>query len=162
MDMEIKGSHMFNDYSLLPTENLKKNTHYYKAEKIPDIVNLDSPALLAFIDFHLTQPMSTSKDILASDALDSMQKTKAKGLIVVDSSNYVIGVITISDIVSSRRTIIAQNNDVKICDVTVGMLMKRIRDIIGINFKYINTARVGHIAKLLHDNNLMLYCDCVC
>ncbi len=145
---------MFNQYAILPTHCLEEKSSYYHPENISDIVHLDSSALLVFTDFHIRPPEKTSRHILASAALEKMKFANIKGLIVIDDNDHIQGVVSSIDILGVKKTTAAQNNSVSPAEVTVGMLMTKTSKLVVFDFKDLSNARVGHIARLLHENSL--------
>ncbi len=145
---------MFNEYALLPTHHLKKDTSYYHPENVTEIVHLDTSALKVFTDFHVRPPEMISKNKLASEALEKMKNAGVKGLIVVDDNEHTQGFISSLDIAGIKKTTAAQENSVTPAEVTIDMLMTPTSSLLVFDYKDLSNARVGHIARLLHEHSL--------
>ena len=108
----------------------------------------------------MREPETTTKSTLASEALKHMKASKVKSLLVIDSQERVVGFVSSAFIQGVYLMQAAKNYDVKPAEVTVSMIMVNIDKVSMINYKDLSNARVGHIARLLHDktyHHLMAY-----
>jgi CBS-domain-containing membrane protein len=142
---------MNNQYALLETGKLKPNTTYIHPEKFPEVVHLDSPAVDVMTDFKKRPPQTASPDDLIQQALEVMKLSKVRSLLVVDSEDQIIGLISARDIQGIKCAMTAREYDVKVPEVTVAMMMIPFDNIPTLNMKDLSNARVGHIKRLIHD-----------
>ena len=144
----------YDDYALLETQKLPKNTGFYHPEKQPEIAHLDSPALDVFTDFKSKPPAYISPQENVQSALEHMKKEGVKALLVVNGEERIIGLVSARGVQGARLGMIAQKHSVNLTDVTVYMAMMPAEDLPTLNFKYLDSARVGHIVRLMHDKGV--------
>ena len=145
---------MFRDYALLETHRFDKTPLGYRHTEHPaEIVNLNAPALTVFTDFQVREPEVVNKSMLASDALEHMKMAKVKSLLVVDDHDHVKGFVGLAHVQGVYLMQAAKKHDVVPAEVTVGMMMIDIHHVDMINYKDLSNARVGHIARMLHDKS---------
>jgi CBS-domain-containing membrane protein len=142
---------MFKEFAQLETHAFKDNVGFRHTNRPAEIVDINAPALSVFTDFQMREPETTTKDTLASEALNHMKTSKVKSLLVVNSQEEVIGFVSSAFIQGVYLMQAAKNYDVKPAEATVNMIMIKIEKINMINYKDLSNARVGHIARLLHD-----------
>ena len=141
-------------YALLNTKKLGKAMGYdhpiLQTEQL-DVVDENSSALEVFTDFQVTPPQTTTAEITAHRALDKMKAAMIRSLLVINSSDQVIGLISSSNIQGIKLGKLAQENGVCQTEVTVEMAMTSWLDLLALNYKDLSNARVGHIKRLLHE-----------
>lgn len=141
-------------YALLSTTHLQKETHFIHPERLPEIVHLESPALHVFTDFRVKEPAKTLLDTRLHDALEEMKHRGVKSLLVVDSNDFILGLVSSRDIQGVKAGIAARENDVKPTEVTVRMVMTPAEKVLVLEMKDLSNARVGHIVRLIHDHGV--------
>lgn len=144
----------FQDYALLSTYQLSKETTYAYPERKRKVVSLDTPAYEVLTDFKKNQPEKISKTKLAKEALTQMQSKGVKSLLVTDDEGKVLGGISSQYVQSLKLTQAAQTYDVKPNEVTVEMIMKPVYELAMLKYEELKNVRVGHIARLLYEKNL--------
>lgn len=144
----------YDDYALLETQQLPENTGFYHPEKQPEIAHLDSPALDVFTDFKSKPPAYVSPHENVQSALEHMKKEGVKSLLVVNQEEKIIGMISARGVQGARLGMIAQKHAVNLTEVTVYMAMMPAEALPTLNFKYLDSARVGHIVRLMHDKGV--------
>ena len=144
----------YDDYALLETQKLPENTGFYHPEKQPEIAHLDSPALDVFTDFKSKPPACISPHENVQSALEHMKTEGVKSLLVVNEEEMIIGLVSARGVQGARLGMIAQKHAVNLTDVTVYMAMMPAEDLSTLNFKYLDSARVGHIVRLMHDKGV--------
>ena len=142
---------MFKEFAQLNTQKFKDTIYFRHTNRPAEIVDINAPALSVFTDFQMREPETIKKSLLASEALNHMKTAKIKSLLVIDDEERVIGFISSAHIQGVYLMQAAKNNDVPPAQVTVSMIMINIHNINMVNYKDLSNARVGHIARLLHD-----------
>lgn len=144
----------FNDFAKLTTHKLSEKTTFFHPEYRLEVVHTDSSALCVFTDFHFKNPECTTTDTLLTTAHEQMIHNNVKALLVLDEQRHVLGILSSRDILGARRITVAHAQDIHPSEMSVGMLMHKLKDLILLDYKDLLNARVGHIARLLHDHNL--------
>jgi len=142
---------MFKEFAKLDTKKFQENLLFRHTDKPTEIVDVNAPALTVFTDFQIRDPETTKKFTLASEALKHMKGAGIKSLLVVDDESQAIGFVSSAHIQGISLMQSAKNNYVPPAQVTVGMMMINIEALSMVNYKDLSNARVGHIARLLHD-----------
>lgn len=146
---------MFNEYKLLESKTCdqEKNIEYFHPDSL-DVITLDTSALDVFADFHTRSPSVINKDALASEALQKMINDKVRALLVVNDQDQVIGLVGAAHLQGMILMQTAQQQGVTAKEVTVSMMMKPLNKLKMLDYKILDNARVGHIARFLNENNL--------
>jgi predicted transcriptional regulator len=142
---------MFQSYTLLPTYSLQKHTPFYHPERPNDVVSLESSARNVFTDFMNKPPETTRPDATLEQALNQMIVTKVKSLLVIDENEDVVGLISSKHIHSPQVPMIAKQQDTSAKELSVSAIMSPVDKLQTIDLKDLQNARVGHIARLIHD-----------
>ncbi|MCF6768154.1 CBS domain-containing protein [Thiotrichales bacterium 19S11-10] len=145
---------MFKEFAKLELHTLPNHINYFHPQRFTDIVTTDSPALQTFTDFHVRPPVTTVSSAFAHQALEKMKTSEIRCLLVIDNNDKVIGFINSAQILGIQLTQVAQANDINQTEVTVSMLMTPISALRILNYRDLSNARVGHIARILHEHSL--------
>lgn len=136
-------------YALLKTHTMKKSTTFTKTVLNFDIAHLDDPAITVMTDFQKRPPYTTSITTPATEALQQMKLLGVKSLFAVNADNEVAGHISARDIQGTNTALIAKENDLKMSEVTVKMVMTSPEHLHTLQLNELSNARVGHIVRLL-------------
>ena len=139
------------NYALLDTGHLRADTTYIHPERLPEVVHLDSPALEVMTDFKSRPPVTTNKKTLIKDAIEDMKSAGVKSLFVIDDTDHIVGHVSALDLHGIKPGQIANDYDIKVTEVTIGMMMTQFDKLPTLNYKYLQSSSVGHIARTLHD-----------
>lgn len=145
---------MFKEFAKLELHTLSEHTEYFHPENFTDVVTTDSPALQVFTDFHIRPPVIIEEKDLVSKALEKMKSSHVKALLVIDSDDKVIGLINSAQILGVKKVKASHDHGVHQAEVAVWMLMTPLNELQILNYRDLSNARVGHIARILHDQNL--------
>lgn len=146
---------MFNEYKLLDAKVYEqdKSIEYFHPDSL-DVISLNTKALDVFADFHTRSPRVINKDALASEALQKMIDQKVRALLVVNDQDQVIGLVGAAQLQGMILMQTAQQQGVTAKEVTVSMMMKPLNKLQMLDYKLLDNALVGHIARFLNENNL--------
>lgn len=142
---------MFEQYTLLPISPLKKNTGFQHPERLHDVVVLDSPSRQVFTDFISKPPEVIKPEATLDMAMNEMMVTRVKSLLVIDETESVLGLISSSQIQSAHVAAIARSLQMMVKELMVKQVMTPFELLQTIDFKELDHARVGHIARLIHE-----------
>ena len=145
---------MVNDYKLLNTKPLAPNTSFHHPEWQDSIVHMDTSAMSVFTDFKGRPPVTTHPDTLTTDAMNEMKLAHVKALVVTNDEEDILGLVSIKDIQGIKTGLAAQEKNIPPSEVTVSMVMTPTEKLETIDFKDLSNARVGHIARILHEHDL--------
>jgi len=130
---------------------LQPNLPIERPEEPPELVHYHDPAMLVLTDFSRVCPVTTSADRSIECALQSMKNAGVRLLIVVDSNQRMIGLISADRIMGDEPVRLAEDMQLDHSKITVGMLMQPQKDIKVLELHHLRDARVGHIVATLHD-----------
>ena len=142
----------YDNFSRLETGHLEPDTTCLHPQSIPeDVVTVDDPATAVFTDFKARRPFLAHRDTQTQEARDIMHHGGVKSLFVTNRDNHIVGQVALRDLEGIKKTQAAQENGVHPNEVSIGMVMTPFDQLPTLNFRYIESNRVGHIARLLHD-----------
>ncbi len=145
---------MFDDYKLLNTQPPEQSTWEYYHPDTLEVISLETSALEVMADFHTKTPVTVFKKTNADEALKIMIHEKVRALLVINDHDHVLGIVNSQQIQGTKRTQVAQQEDIKPVDVTVDLLMTPISHMPMLNFNTLSNALVGHIARIFYDQKV--------
>ncbi len=140
---------MSDRFGPLPHTPLEPNTGYARPAVLPKIVHLDEPALEVFTDFNTVNPVTTTPDMPIDDALERMKSAGVRLLLVVDTADTIIGLVTARDIQGEKPTEIVRDTRQPHSQITVAMIMAPGADIPILKMDNVEHATVGDIVVTL-------------
>ena len=141
---------MLPDYSPRQTITLPADLSIAHPEALPELVHLDDAAMLVFTDFRRVQPITITADVSIDTALEKMRESGVRLLLVVDESEYMIGLISAYKILGAKPVRLEEADRVVRSGITVGMLMEPRSHIQLLEFSHLRDAKVGHVVATLH------------
>lgn len=112
-------------------------------------VTLESPALHAMTDLRQVSPAMIGPGVLAEGANQYMIFRRVRLLLVVDEKEAVVGVITATDILGERPTLVAAERGLRHHEITVADIMTPASRVEVLALADVEGARVGHIVETL-------------
>ncbi|MFV1973093.1 MAG: CBS domain-containing protein [Thiohalobacterales bacterium] len=140
---------MIEGYSVLSHIPLKAGTPCHTPAGLTPLVHVDEPAARVMTDFRQVTPVTIEPGSRITTALDKMKMTGVRLLFVPDRDDHIIGIITAKDIQGERPVRLAQESGVLYGDISVEMIMTPLEEIIAVDLKSVEAARVGHIVNTL-------------
>jgi CBS domain-containing protein len=132
------------------TVSLPPDTLVMHPEELPELVHLDDPAISVFIDFTREHPLTIKPDISIDHALEKMKHSGICVLLVIDQEQRLLGEILADDIMGDKPVRLAESYGLDHSKITVDMLMLPREGIRALEYKQLDTARVGHIIATMH------------
>ena len=117
--------------------------------ELPGRVRIDSPATEVMTDFESVWAVTTSPDVSADVALETMKREGVRLLLVTGDDDTVIGLVTATDILGDKPIRIARESGVPRAGVTVGQIMTPQPEISVLNMVNVINAQVGHVVATL-------------
>jgi CBS domain-containing protein len=145
---------MIHGYKLLETQRIQAHTPIHHPEAQDHLITLDSPALNLLTDFKSAPVETTHPETLVTQALNEMKAAKTKSLIVVNDEGEFLGLVSLKDLQGVRAARMAQSHGISPVELTIAEVMSPAEKLEAIEFKILINARVGHIAKILHEHDL--------
>ena len=112
-------------------------------------VALESPALQVMTDLRHVSPAMIGPGSLAEGANQYMIFRRVRLLLVVDEKETVVGVITATDILGERPTLVAAERGLHHREITVADIMTPASKVEVLALADVESARVGHIVETL-------------
>ena len=142
---------MNQEYALIKTHPMKESINFSTPLSTVTVAHLDDPALTVMADFQQRPPYSTSMNTPIYEALQQMKLLAVKSLFVINAENQIVGHISTRDIQGNKATMLANQLDLKMVDMTVKQLMLPPEQLHILYFGELSNMRVGHIVRLLHE-----------
>jgi CBS domain-containing protein len=111
--------------------------------------SLDSPALSVLTDFTRVPAAKTGPDATLAEANAAMIARGIRTLLVVDSDDRVLGIITATDLLGERPLAVARERTIPRTEVLVRDIMTPAERIAVIPYESLGDARVGHVVATL-------------
>jgi CBS domain containing-hemolysin-like protein len=112
-------------------------------------VTLESPALQVMTDLRKVSPAMIGPGSLAEGANQYMIFRRVRLLLVVDERENVTGVITATDILGERPTLVAAQRGLRYNEITVADIMTPASKVDVLSLADVESARVGHVVETL-------------
>ncbi len=145
---------MEQEYAKLDTHYLPHRIGYVHPERSQTLVHANSPAMEVFTDFKSKPAATCHANKTSKQASQLMQKWQVKSLIVTDDCDRVLGIVHIRDLSDIKMGQVASKQGCKPEDVLIKSVMTPCGNIPYIHYKDLSNARVGHIIRILHEDNL--------
>lgn len=128
---------------------LQPGTTYAQPPAPADWVRVNDPALTVFTDFTQVQPRTVRPDKPIDQALEQMKEQGVRLLLVTDSDESILGIVTALDIQGERPIRITEESRVTRADIPVRDIMTPQPEIPVLNMISVEPATVGHIIATL-------------
>ena len=137
-------------FSPLPTSRLAARACFRRpARAVPARVTLDSPAAETMTDFNRVAAVTIDPGAAIDHANRKMIENGIRLLLVVESPDIVLGIITASDILGEKPMQIVQERGVRHGEITVRDIMTPHEMLEVIEMRDVLNARVGHVVATL-------------
>ena len=141
---------MMRRFSPLPTSRLAARACFRRpARAVPARVTLDSPAAETMTDFNRVAAVTIDPGAAIDHANRKMIENGIRLLLVVESPDIVLGIITASDILGEKPMQIVQERGVRHGEITVRDIMTPHEMLEVIEMRDVLGARVGHVVATL-------------
>lgn len=140
-----------NDDSFLPrhTVPLPPNTGFCRPKELPELVQIDDPALQVMTDFTKVPPVTVTPEVSMDRALEGMKSARVRLLLVIDDNSTVVGVVTADDIQGEKPIRLMEGDRLRRDQISVAMIMRPQSDLKVLDMRSVADAEVGHIVETL-------------
>ncbi len=140
-------------YSSIPSIPLSAGCSFIHPPKLPEVAHLTDPAISILTDFKVFRPITISPGAPLSEAAMEMKVCNVHMLLVVDTSQKIIGMITTEDLLGEKPLKVAMSRQIKRSEVLVRMVMIQQEKIAAFNVNDLKHAKIGNIVETLHALN---------
>lgn len=133
----------------LPSNKASYGTILQSPSELPPRVTLQSSALCVMTDFRKVQVATITAEKPLAEATETMIARGVRLLLVVDDSDFVIGLITARDTQGERPIQFVHERGGRFADLTVRDLMAPIDDIDLLDLQRVARAEVGDVVATL-------------
>lgn len=119
--------------------------------EMPELVHMNDPAWMVFIDFTQTQPGVIRADVPIDVALTKMRASGLCMLLVVDETEAVTGMLTGDECFGEAPVRLAERSHIDHDNILVSMVMMPLSKIRVMEWSHMKNASVGHIIATLHE-----------
>lgn len=137
------------NYPPLPTLHLQPGTHYIHSGELPEIIHIDDPALAVMLDYETTQAVTIHQHAFLTEATIEMKACHVHTLLVVDSEDHIVGIISSEDLLGEKPVKVSQEKFINRSDLKVRMIMTPQEQIVVLDYDTLRLAKVGHIIQTL-------------
>jgi len=136
-------------FNAIPCVTLKPQSTLGHPTTPPEIVKLDSPAVVVMTTFKVVHPVTTHPEVAIDAALKKMKTIGVRLLFVMNDADQIIGLVTAKDIMGERPIQITQQTQAPRAEITVAAVMTPPSDICALDAQAVRDARVGDIIETL-------------
>lgn len=141
---------MFNNYNTLNHESLSASVTYQRPpQRLPDRVDLDSPAMDVMTDFTKVAAITMGPCATLDAANQRMIASGVRLLLVTDQHNSIIGIVTSTDLQGERPMLYLQEVGGKRDDIFLRDIMTQQEKIEVLDLSDVEDARVGDIVNTM-------------
>lgn len=141
---------MLRNYAPLPGVLLKAGSGFAQpAQRLPERVTLDSPALDVMTDLSLVSAVIIRPIDTVDEAHSRMKQRGVRLLLVVDAERRVVGLVTATDILGEKPMQVIQSRGIQHSELLTQDIMVPQARLEVIEFEHVRTARVGEIVATL-------------
>ena len=136
-------------FDAVPCVTLRPQSTLAHPATPPEIVKLDSPAVVVMTVFKTVHPVTTRREVAIDTALNKMKTAGVRLLFVINDGDEVIGLVTAKDIMGETPIMLTEQSRVARADITVAAVMTSLPDICALDALTVRDARVGDIVETL-------------
>ncbi|MGB5472297.1 MAG: CBS domain-containing protein [Gammaproteobacteria bacterium] len=140
---------MTNDYAALSHTRLHVGIPCHTPDGLTPVAHTNDPAISVMTDFLKVTPLTIEPTMNIDAALGKMKAAGIRLLLVPDSEDNIVGIITACDIQGERPIRIGQNAGIPRHRIHVDMLMTPLDEVMAMDMITVRNARVGHIIHTL-------------
>ena len=140
---------MTNDYAALSHTRLRMGIPCHTPDGLTPLVHANDPAISVMTDFLKVTPLTIEPGMNIDAAHDKMRSAGIRLLLVPDSEDNIVGIITACDIQGERPIRIGQDAGISRHCIPVDMLMTPLDEVMAMDMITVHNARVGHIIHTL-------------
>lgn len=128
---------------------LRAGTGFRRPPSPPGAVRMDSPAAAVMTDFAVIQPITVSPQVPIDTALETMRVAGVRLLLVTDSEEEILGMVSSQDIQGEKPVEIFRKRRLWRSEITVSMVMTSQAEAQVLDLSAVERLRVGHIVETL-------------
>ncbi len=136
-------------YEALPNSPLGSKLIALRSKNVPELVHMNDPALLVMTDFYQSSPLKIDEDESMDSALDKMKVKGEHLLLVINTSNDIVGVLGSEDILGEKPIKILQEHRIQREQILVKRIMVPLTEINAFDINIIEKSKVGNIVETL-------------
>ena len=129
--------------------SLAEGATFVRPPSIPRVIHLDDAALDVMTDFNQVPPLTVRPDTSIDSALETMKVAGVRLLLVVDTGDQILGLITSYDIQGERPIELASESRMARSEIRVAMVMTRRAAIDALPIDTVRRIKVGHVVETL-------------
>ena len=134
---------------------LRPGTSYVQPHNASrELIGTEAPALQVMTDFHKVIPQAIEPHIQIDLALERMKLVGVRLLLVTDSNDDIIGLLSATDIMGEKPIRLVQEQRIAREDIAVSHVMSQLEDVQVLDLRSVHGAQVGHIIETLHELKL--------
>jgi CBS-domain-containing membrane protein len=138
-------------YLPLSTLDLQNEPLHMRSQLLPELVHLEDPAWTVMRDFRIKGAFSIAPNESIDNALQEMKIQGIHVLLVTNTTNQILGIISIEDILGEKPIKIIQQRRIQRHKVEVKMVMSPTEKVILLDSQEIQSAKVGNIVSTLKE-----------
>jgi CBS-domain-containing membrane protein len=140
-------------YQPLEIKNISSEHIHLKTHHLPEIIHFDDPAFIAMVDFRNQAPHTLPETTELEAAQHEMEFHGTHFMLVTNSADKLIGVVTASDLLGEKPIQVASHTRIAHDKIQLSHLMTSIEKIPALDVEAVSYAKVANIIKTLHSIN---------
>jgi CBS domain-containing protein len=137
-----------NEFRILTTVSLADIDNIQRPEE-HEGVDLQSSAFEVFTDFTTAQPFMLEQSVSISQAALMLQREHVRRKLVIDSNERFLGVVSLSDLLSTKVMRAMESTGMKREDMTIADVMIKKENLQAIDFTEFQHAKIGDILMIM-------------
>lgn len=142
---------MNKNFHAIPHFTLKFAWTCLQPPALPEVTHIQDSALSVMVDFKYHTPPTISAHKSLDEAQSEMRIYHLPVLIVVDSEQRMIGVLTSEDVLGEKPVKISQEKRIPRSEIEVEMVMLPFKSTTAIEIDDLTHAKVGHIIQTFRE-----------
>lgn len=144
---------MTKTYSSLTATSLKAGVTYLHPHEPAELAHLEDSALVSMVDFKYLRAFTITPDDDIDSALIGVKNSSSHALLVVDSEQNIVGIITAEDLLGEKPLREIEERRIPRSQLEVRMVMTPRQELLVIDMENLRHAKVGHIVETLRTHN---------
>ncbi|WP_372761768.1 CBS domain-containing protein [Pseudoalteromonas sp.] len=143
------------NFKALRIQNIAHGVLAHNIDNAPAIIDLASPAQTMINNFTNKTPLRAHPDTRVEQALNLLSLQYADFILVTNSSDTLIGIVSSADLQSSKIIIAAQRLGLPRTEVNLSHLMTPLTHLHGISLQSLNYACIGDVLQTMQQRGAM-------
>jgi CBS domain-containing protein len=130
-------------FTAMKTVSLTNINDILRPIQSPPDIDLNSSAMLVFVDFELQQPFMLEQSTSVTEAAEIMRREHVRRKLVIDSEERLRGIVSMTDLISTKTMKAVNTTGLKQSELTVADVMVHKSSLQAISLEALQRASIG-------------------